>query len=93
MIDTVMDCYASLRSIENELKILDLVEKYEYTDEQQALDLLHEFGLTYAKYLLLREATKLMDKLNDLGYEVETVNGDLTTMVMIHKKGMSNHEG
>lgn len=78
MNDRVMDYYAALRSIQNELK---------------ALDLLHENEFTYAKYLLLRESTKLMNKLNDLGYEVETINGDLTTMVMIHKKGMSDNEG
>lgn len=78
MNDKVMDCYAALRSIQDELK---------------ALDLLHEYEFTYAKYLLLRESTKLMDMLNDLGYEVETVNGDLTTMVMIHKKGMCDNEG
>lgn len=78
MNDRVMDYYAALRSIQNELK---------------ALDLLHEHEFTYAKYLLLRESTKLMDMLNDLGYEIETINGDLTTMVMIHKKGMSDNEG
>lgn len=78
MNDRVIDTYAALRSIQDELK---------------ALDLLHEYEFTYAKYLLLRESSKLMDKLNDLGYEVETVNGDLTTMVMIHKKGMCDNEG
>lgn len=78
MSDRVMDYYAALRSIQNELK---------------ALDLLHENEFTYAKYLLLRESTKLMDMLNDLGYEIETINGDLTTMVMISKKGKSDNEG
>lgn len=72
MNDRVMDCYAALRSIQNELK---------------ALNLLHTNEFTYAKYLLLRESTKLMNKLNDLGYEIEIINGDLTTMVMISKKG------
>lgn len=86
MNDRVIDTYAALRSIENELKALDLLKLYPHQDTRA-----YEF--TYAKYLLLREATKLMDKLNDLGYEVETVNGDLTTMVMIHKKGMSDNEG
>lgn len=79
MNDKVMDCYAALRSIENELKALDNLKLYPHQDSRT-----YEF--TYAKYLLLREATKLMDKLNDLGYEIEIINGDLTTMVMISKK-------
>lgn len=86
MSDKVMDYYAALRSIEDELKALDLLKTYPHQDTRA-------FEFTYAKYLLLRESTKLMDMLNDLGYEVETVNGDLTTMVMIHKKGMCDNEG
>lgn len=85
MNDKVMDCYAALRSIQNELKALDLLHENEFTFD------LNEF--TYAKYLLLRESTKLIDKLNKLGYEIEIINGDLTTMVMINKKGMSDNEG